>query len=122
MGVTRSADLRGRVIGAVEGCMSHQDAAAQFGVGMSTVTTWPRTWRGEGRAAAKPKGGDTRSCWVETYHGAIMAAVAAQPDATLADLAAMLEQELGGHFAPSTAHRFPARYRITFKDAHVSSL
>ena len=47
----------------------------------------------------------------------ILGAIEAQKDITLVGLAALLVREHGAYFAPSTAHRFLARHRITLKKA-----
>jgi putative transposase len=58
MGKPYSIDLRERVVAAVEtgGLSSHQ-AAAQFGVGVSTAITWVRRLRETGSVAAGKMGG-----------------------------------------------------------------
>jgi transposase len=52
MGRPYSIDLRERVVGAVEkGKLSCHQAAAQFGVGVSTAITWARRFRQTGSVA-----------------------------------------------------------------------
>lgn len=108
-------DLRGRVIAAVAGGMSRRAAAARFEVGVSTAILWVRAWFDEGRQAAKPKGGDKHSHRIEAHAAAILGTIAATPDITLAELAAMLKQEHGASFALSSVHRFCVRHRMTLK-------
>lgn len=115
MAKTYGEDLRGRVIAAVAGGMSRRAAAARFEVGVSTAILWVRALFEEGRRTAKPKGGDTHSHRIEAHAHAVLGAVAAKPDVTLAELAAMLAQEHGASFAPSTVHRFCVRHRLTLK-------
>jgi len=55
---------------------------------------------------AKPRGGDTRSHRIEAYRDVILAAIDAQVDITLVELADMLCREHGVSFAPSTVWRF----------------
>jgi transposase len=115
MAKTYGEDLRGRVIAAVDGGMSRRAAAERFRVGVTTAIRWVRAWREDGRGAAKPKGGDTRSHRIEAYREAILGAIEAQKDITLAELAAMLVREHAVRVAPSTVHRFLVRHRITLK-------
>jgi transposase len=115
MAKTYGEDLRGRVIAAVAGGMSRRAAAVRFEVGVTTAILWVRAWFDEGRKAAKPKGGDRHSHRIEAHRDAILGAIAARPDITLAELAAMLKQEHGGSFAPSSVHRFCVRHRMTLK-------
>lgn len=115
MARTYGEDLRGRVIAAVEGGMSRRAAAERFSVAISTAIRWVRAWREDGRGCAKPKGGDTRSHRIEAHRDAILAAIEAQKDITLAELADLLRREHGVGFAASTVHRFLVRHRITLK-------
>jgi len=58
MGRPYSLDLRERVVAAVEkGGVSRRQAAAQFGVGVSTVINWVRRFRETGSAAPGKMGG-----------------------------------------------------------------
>jgi transposase len=58
MGRPYSLDLRERVVAAVEKAgISRRRAAAQFGVGVSTVIAWVRLFRQTGSAAAGKMGG-----------------------------------------------------------------
>lgn len=119
MAKTLSGDLRGRVIAAVEAGSSRRAAAERFGVGVATAIRWVAVFRATGVTAAKPKGGDQRSHRIEAFRDVILGAIEAQKDATLAELAAMLDREHGTSFAPSTVCRFLARHRITLKKSHA---
>ena len=56
-----SSDLRERVVAAVEeGGLSRRRAAAQFGVGISTVIGWVRRLRETGSVAPGQMGGHSR--------------------------------------------------------------
>lgn len=58
MGRPYSVDLRERVVAAVEkGGLSRRQAAAQFGVGVSTVINWVRRFRKTGNVAPGQMGG-----------------------------------------------------------------
>ena len=115
MAKTLSDDLRGRVIAAAEAGLSRRAAAERFGVAVASAVRWVSAFRTTGATAAKSKGGDLRSHRIEAFRAVILQAVEAQKDATLVDLAAMLDREHGAMFAPSTVHRFLVRHRITLK-------
>jgi transposase len=110
-----SQDLRSRVIAVVEGGMSCNAAADRFGIAVSSAVRWVRAWRAEGRATALPQGGDLRSHHIEAYRDVILAAVEAEVDITLVEIAALLHREHGTSFAPSTVWRFLDRHDLTFK-------
>lgn len=110
-----SQDLRSRVIAAVEGGLSCNAAAARFGIAVSSAIRWVRAWRDEGRTTALPQGGDLRSHHIEAYREVILAAVEAEVDITLVEIAALLRREHGTSFAPSTVWRFLDRHDLTFK-------
>ncbi len=61
MGKSLSDDLRVRVVEAVEAGSSRRQAAARFGVSVSSAIRWFRSWRERGDVRAKPQGGDRRS-------------------------------------------------------------
>ena len=115
MAKTYGVDLRERVIAAVECGLSRRSAAERFQVAISTAIRWVRAWRDDGRGAAKPKGGDTRSHRIEGYREAIVGAIENHKDITLVELAAWLAREHALRVAPSTVHRFLVRHRITLK-------
>src|SRR3974377_715896 len=52
-----SADLRERVIEAVEMGASRHEAAERFDVSVRSVVKWHQYWRQTGSAAPKPRGG-----------------------------------------------------------------
>jgi transposase len=110
-----SQDLRSRVIAVVEGGMSCHGAAERFGIAVSSAVRWVRAWRAEGRATALPQGGDLRSHRIEAYGGVILAAIEAEVDSTLVELADLLRNQHGASFAPSTVWRFLDRHDLTFK-------
>lgn len=110
-----SQDLRSRVLAVVEDGMSCNAAAARFGIAVSSAVRWVRAWRAEGRATALPQGGDLRSHHIEAYRDVILAAVEAEVDITLVEIAELLRVEHGASFAPSTVWRFLDRHDLTFK-------
>jgi hypothetical protein len=83
MAKTLSADLRSRLIAAVEGSMSRRAASAHFKVGVATAIRGVREFRATGTTAAKPKGGDQRAPRIEAFRHIILGAVHAQVDITL---------------------------------------
>lgn len=110
-----SQDLRDRVIAVVDGGLSCNRAAERFGIAVSSAVRWVRAWRTEGRANALPQGGDLRSCYIEAYRDVILAAIEAEVDITLVELADLLRREHGASFASSTVWRFLDRHGLTFK-------
>ena len=58
---------------------------------------------------------DLRSQRIAAYGGVILAAVEAEVDITLAELADLLRREHGVWFAPSTIWRFLDRHDMSFK-------
>jgi hypothetical protein len=64
---------------------------------------------------AKPQGGDKRSHRIEGYRDIILAAIEAQVDITLVELADMLRCTHGTSFAPSMIWRFLDRHAMTVK-------
>ena len=110
-----SQDLRSRLIAVVADGLSCNAAAERFGVAVATAVRWVRAWRVEGRMAALPQGGDLRSHHIEAYRGAILAAIQAEVDITLVELAELLRSQHGVSFAPSTVWRFLDRHDLTFK-------
>ena len=67
MGKSLSDDLRVRVVEAVESGASRRQAAARFGVSISSAIRWVRKWRDQGEIRARPQGGDRRSGRIEAH-------------------------------------------------------
>jgi transposase len=110
-----SEDLRVRVIEAVRTGASRRQAAARFGVSVSSAIRWVAEWRTSGRTAPRVQGGDRRSDRIEAEAGFLLARVAETPDVTLAELREALWRERGVRVAVSTLWRFFDRRRITLK-------
>jgi transposase len=101
--------------------MLRRAAAARFGVAAASAVRWVQAWRTTGVTCAKPQGGDKRSHRIEAYRDVILAAIQAQVDITLVELADLLPREHGASFAPSTVWRFLDRHAMTVKKtAHAS--
>jgi transposase len=115
MGSPLSEDLRVRVIRAVEDGLSRRQAAERFGVGVSSAIRWVADWRGSGRTAALPQGGDQRSSRIEAEADFLMARCEQQLDITLAELQELLLRERGVAVGIGTLWRFFDRRGISFK-------
>ena len=109
-----SEDLRIRVIEAVESGVSRRQAAARFGVSVSSAIRWVQEWRKTGRTAPFPRGGDRRSERIEAEAAFLLGQVDETPDVTLAELQAKL-RERGLSVATGTVWRFFDRHGISFK-------
>jgi len=115
MGKPLSIDLRSRLIAAVAGGLSRRSAAERFGVSAATAVRWVHAVNTTGSVQAKPQGGDTRSHHIEAFSGVILAAVGAQKDITLVELAELLRTEHGASFGASTVWRCLDRHGMTLK-------
>jgi transposase len=85
-----SADLRERVLAAVEERAARREAAERFEVSPSSAVKWFRAWEREGRRTAKPRGGSRSP--LEDCADEILALVAERPDWTLEELVAALHR------------------------------
>lgn len=111
-----SQDLRERLIAVVDGGISCHVAAERFGIAVSSAVRWVRAWRSDGRVTALPQGGDLRSHHIEAYRDVILAAVEAEVDITLVEVAELLRTQHGASFAPSTVWRCLDRHGMTLKN------
>lgn len=109
-----SVDLRRRVIAAVEGGASRRQAAARFGVGVSSAIRWVAQSRQTGDLAPKQRGG-RRPSRIDGHADLIMAWVDAEPDLTLPEIATKLEEATGYRPPPSVVHGFFKRRGVTRK-------
>lgn len=92
MGRPYSVDLRERVVAAVEkGGISRRRAAAQFGVGITTVITWVRRCRETGNVAPGKMGGHKPKA-IAGEHRAWLLERTKQKDFTLRGLVAELAE------------------------------
>ncbi len=114
MGKCLSNDLRVRVVESVLAGSSRRQAAARFGVSVSSAIRWVRRWRDRGEVRARPQGGDRRSGRIEAQAGFLLGQVERSPDVTLAELQAMLG-ERGVAVGIGTLWRFFERRGIGFK-------
>jgi transposase len=114
MGKSLSDDLRVRVVEAVEAGASRRQAAARFGVSVSSAIRWVRAWHAQGDVRAKPQGGDRRSVRIEAHGRFLLDQIEQTPDVTLAELQGMLRKR-GVSVGIGTMWRFFDRRDISFK-------
>ena len=123
-----SADLRKRVIGAIEEGMSTRAAARRYSIGGSTAGAWHRRWRDEGDGQARKQGhankgtqtrarkqGQPSGSKLDPHEAFILGLVDAQKDIALYEIAARLEEEKGVQACPATIWYFFDRRGITYK-------
>jgi transposase len=112
-----SADLRERVIEAVEAGASRHEAADRFEVSVSSAVKWLQRWNERRSAAPKPRGGSVSP--LETHAERILELVAERPDLTLKEtLVELLKRGIAT--SKSALSRFFGRHGITFKKKPAS--
>src|SRR5262245_28979253 len=99
-----SADLRERLLRAVDAGLPQAEAARLFGVGTTTLKRWQRQRRETGTLAPKPRPGRTPLIGAE-LRSALEAQVRAAPDATLGEHCATWERERGVRVSEATMSR-----------------
>jgi transposase len=107
-----SADLRERVIEAVEMGASRHEAAERFEISVSSAVKWHQWWRESGSAAPKPRGGSLSP--LDKCVGRVLAVIAEHPDLTLIETVAELNRRRI-RTSKSALSRFFARHGITLK-------
>ena len=110
-----SADLRKRMIAAVDSGASRRAVADRFGVVASTVSKLVKHLKRTGSLEPAKQGGDRRSGRIEAHAEELLALVAASPDITLEEIATHLKQAHGETFVVSTIWRCLDRHGLTFK-------
>ena len=109
-----SRDVRERALAAVDAGRSVADVAAGVRTDPSTVRRWRRQRDRTGSGAPRPRSGRPRL--VRDADGAaLLAQVAAMPDATLADHCARWAQDRGVRLGLSTMSRALRRLGVTLK-------
>lgn len=111
-----SADLRRRVLHALEASPKHPEKRAEiarrFEISPSTLYLWQQQYRAEGRTEAKPHaGGPTLRADADL----LAALVEEQRNRTLPELAALYQERTGAPITPSWVARLLKRRRITRK-------
>jgi len=109
-----SADLRERLLGAIDGGLPLAEAARLFRICPSTIGRWRRRQRETGTVAAAPRPGRTPRI-VPAQAAALQAQVAAASDATLAQHCARWATEQGVAVSVATMSRAIRRLGITVK-------
>jgi transposase len=114
MGWAYGIDLRNRVVTAIEGGLSHRQAAERFSVAISTAGNWHRLWRKNG--SAKPgKQGKPSISKLDPFEAEILTMVEEHKDIALHEIAERLADKHGVHAARSTVWQFFNKRSITFK-------
>ena len=110
-----SGDLRGRVIKAAADGLSARQAAARFGVGVSTAIVWVRRFRADGEATARRQG-KPRGSRLDAHADFILALVeAGTKDISLAEIVARLKAERGLRVGITSVWKFLDRHGLTYK-------
>ena len=110
-----SSDLRQRIVHAVEVERQSQPAVARrFAVSLRTVERYLQQWRTTGDLAARHAPGASPAVPPEDYP-LLIAQLAADPDARLADHCARWEQEHGTRVSIATMQRLTWRVGWTRK-------
>ena len=109
-----SADLRERLLGAIDAGLPLAEAARLFRVCPSTIVRWRRRRRATGTAVALPRRGRTPRIG-PAQAVALRAQVAAAPDATLAEHCSRWAAERGVRVSVATMSRAIRRLDITVK-------
>lgn len=95
MGACRSADLRKRVVEAVAGGASRRAAAERFAVSVSSAIRWTALAASVGSPAPRKQGRPVGKGPLAAHLDFLVTTVEAQPDITMAELAARLLAERG---------------------------
>ena len=109
-----SADLRERLLGAIDAGLSQAEAGRLFGVGTSSITRWRTQQRQTGSLVARRRTGRHRRIRPEE-EATLLAQVGTTPDATLAEHCATWAATTGVHLSTATMSRTLARLRQTQK-------
>ena len=99
-----SADLRERLLRAIDAGLGQAEAARLFGVGTSTIKRWKRQRREFGTLAPKARPGRPPLLG-PAHRAALEAQVRAAPDATLAEHCATWEAARGVRVSEATMSR-----------------
>src|SRR4051794_11847773 len=113
-GQSYSADLRSRVLAAVDGGLPARDVAARFRVSVSYVYKALGRRAATGEVEARPQR-NHQALKLAAHHDAIRAEVAQRPDVTLNELRAWLLATQGVAASLGLMHRTLARLGLTLK-------
>jgi len=109
-----SNDLRERVVAFVEAGHSRNEAAAHFGTSVSFAVNLMKLWRETGGVEPRPRGG-FRHGKLGPHKDFILAAVAANSDITMPELAEELAKAKGVKADPSSLSKFLIASGLSFK-------
>jgi transposase len=109
-----SADLRERLLGAIDAGLPGAEGARLFGICPSTIRRWRVRQRATGSVAARPRPGRTPRIAL-SQAAALAAQVVAHDDATLAQHCALWEAAHGVPLSTATMSRAIRRLGITVK-------
>ncbi len=109
-----SVDLLERVLAAVTNGATHREVAERFGVSAASVSRWRNLQKRQGHLRPGPLGGDRYSHRIEAHAEPILAWLAENRDATLADLREAVAA-MGVVVSHSALHRFLVRHNQTRK-------
>jgi transposase len=99
-----SADLRERLLGAIDAGLPQAEAARLFGIGVSTIKRWRQRRRETGGVTARPRPG-RRPRMDPAATPLLVAQVRAAPDATLAEHCTQWEATTGIRVSRATMSR-----------------
>lgn len=116
-----SADLRERLLGAIDAGLPQAEAARLFGVSDSTIKRWRRRRQETGDVVASPRPGRRRRVGQEA-EPALVAQVQAAPDATLVEHCAAWAATTGVQMSPATMSRALRRAGWPLKKSHSPPL
>ncbi len=112
-----SADLRGRVLAAVEAGETREATARRFAVGRSTASRWVNAAHDEGRRAAKPVGGGPKPVIAGEAEAVLVGVLDANNHLTLAECRDRVAEKAGVRVHPWTIGRALKRLGWTRKKA-----
>lgn len=113
MGKALSGDLRSRVLKASDAGMSARQAAARFGVGISSAIRWIARAR-IGELAPRPQG-RRRASSLDAHDAFIFGLIEERKDITLNEMVARLEVEQSFRISRSALSAWLGRHGWTFK-------
>ena len=115
MARTISEDLRKRVVAYVETGNSRRSAARHFDVSISFVVKLMQQWKANGHVRPRYRGRQIGSSKLAGHDDTLRGYIAGEPDITLHEMAARLEQEQGLRIDPSSIHRYLSSIGLTYK-------
>jgi transposase len=113
MGKALSGDLRSRVLKASDAGMSARQAAARFGVGISSAIRWIARAR-IGELSPRPQG-RRRASSLDAHDAFIFGLIEERKDITLNEMVARLEVEQSFRISRSALSAWLGRHGWTFK-------